>query len=103
VVDARFEAYLPHIGVADIKSKARITMGRYERGQFFETLSELRDGYATRSTDDQPGNLLLEDAIAYAEAVMLALETEAPEFDVQVIEPAAAGGGRLPGAEPALD
>ena len=68
-------------------------MGRYERRTFFESLCEMREQYATRPVDDQPGSLLIEDAIIYAEAVMLALETEAPDFEELATEVAAGDPG----------
>ena len=48
-------------------------MSRYERRQYFDRLCELRDGYG-RDSDDTRGVLSIEDAIAYASAVMIALE-----------------------------
>jgi hypothetical protein len=80
-------------------------MGRYERRQYFESLCEMRDQYALRPVDDQVGNLLVEDAMIYAEAVMLALEAEAPEFEEQAAEAAAeaaAAGDVGPAAGPEL-
>ena len=54
-------------------------MSRYERMQFFEALCDLRAIYATRSDADRRPELSIEDAIAYAEAVMFAVEVEAEE------------------------
>jgi hypothetical protein len=54
-------------------------MTRYERMQFFEALCELRATYASRSDADRRPELSIEDAIAYAEAVMFAIEAEAEE------------------------
>ncbi len=51
-------------------------MSRFERGQFFEALCGLRDAYTGRSDDDRRSALLINDAIVYAEAVMLALDAE---------------------------
>ena len=51
-------------------------MSRYERGQYFEALCQLRDGYANRSDDDRRPALSVDDAILYAEAVMAAIEVE---------------------------
>jgi hypothetical protein len=57
-------------------------MSRYERSQFLETLCHLREGYPTATADDRRVTLSIEDAITYAEAVMLALEAE--DADVSV-------------------
>ena len=54
-------------------------MTRYERMQFFEALCDLRAAYASRSDADRRPELSIEDAIAYAEAVMLAFDVEAEE------------------------
>ena len=51
-------------------------MSRYERAQFFESLLELREAYAVRSDFDRRSVISIEDAIAYSEAVMTALEIE---------------------------
>jgi hypothetical protein len=51
-------------------------MSRYERNQYFEALWAMRDAYATRSDEDRAGRLTITDALAYAEAVMLALDAE---------------------------
>lgn len=48
-------------------------MSRYERRQYFDRLCELRDGYG-RSPEDTRAILSIDDAIAYATAVMVALE-----------------------------
>ena len=48
-------------------------MSRYERRQYFDRLCELRDGYG-RSAGDTRAILSIEDAIAYATAVLVALE-----------------------------
>jgi hypothetical protein len=58
-----------------------ITMGRYERRQFFESLIEMRDRYADRPDDDLPGKpLLIGDAMRYAAAIMGALQADAAEL-----------------------
>jgi len=51
-------------------------MSRYERNQFFESLWAMRNAYATRSGEDRGAHLSIADALAYAEAVMLALDAE---------------------------
>jgi hypothetical protein len=51
-------------------------MSRYERGQSFEALCELRDAYAKLTDDDRRSSLFIGDAVIYAEAVMQALEIE---------------------------
>lgn len=71
-------------------------MSRYERMQFFETLCDMQATYATRPDGDRLGDISVDDAIAYAEAVMFAIEVEAEEgrvFDeLQArVEPAATG------------
>jgi hypothetical protein len=65
-------------------------MTRYERMQFFEALCDLRAAYASRSDADRRPELSIEDAIAYAEAVMFAIEAEADEsraFDELTAQP----------------
>ncbi len=57
-------------------------MSRYERGQYFEALCGLRDAYAGRSDDDRRSSLLINDAIAYAEAVMRALDDSESAADL---------------------
>lgn len=54
-------------------------MSRYERAQFFESLLELRAAYAVRSDLDCRSVISIEDAIAYSEAVMAALDIEAED------------------------
>ena len=54
-------------------------MTRYERMQFFEALCDLQATYATRSDADRRSEISVEDVIAYAEAVMFAIEAEAEE------------------------
>lgn len=54
-------------------------MTRYGRMQFFEALCDLRATYATRPDADRRAELSIEDAIAYAETVMVAVEAEAEE------------------------
>ena len=51
-------------------------MGRSERRDYFERLCSLRDSYGARP-DDRRGTLSIEDAVIYAEAVMLALDEPA--------------------------
>jgi hypothetical protein len=55
---------------------AEAKMSRYERNEYFESLWAMRDAYATRSDEDRSGYLSIADALAYAEAVMLALDAE---------------------------
>jgi hypothetical protein len=57
-------------------------MSRYERGQFFEALCGLRDAYEGRSDDDRRSSLLINDAVVYAEAVMLALDEKETAADL---------------------
>jgi hypothetical protein len=54
----------------------RILMSRYERTQYFEALVALRLTYEARSDYDRVSVISIEDAIAYSEAVMAALEIE---------------------------
>jgi len=51
-------------------------MSRYERNEYFESLWAMRDSYATRSDEDRGAHLSITDALAYAEAVMVALDAE---------------------------
>ena len=51
-------------------------MSRYERAQFFETLCRLQAAYLDRSDDDLRSDLSIDDAMAYAEAVMAAFAVE---------------------------
>ena len=65
-------------------------MTRCERMQFFEALCDLRAAYARRSDADRRPELSIEDAIAYAEAVMFAIDVEAEEsraFDELTAQP----------------
>jgi hypothetical protein len=69
-------------------------MGRYERRQFFESLVDMRDRYTDRSEDDRPSApMLIDDAMIYAEAVMLALQTEKEAAALAAIGPAESGAG----------
>jgi hypothetical protein len=71
-------------------------MTRYERMQFFEALCEMRATYASRSDADRRPELSIEDAIAYAEAVMFAIEAEADEsraFDELTAQPESSATG----------
>ena len=54
-------------------------MSRYERTQFFETLYRLRSGYDAATATDRRPSISIEDAIAYAEAVMAAIEAAEAE------------------------
>ena len=65
-------------------------MSRYERHQYFESLCEMRAAYGARPMDDRQGTLLVEDAIRYGDAVMLALEFEDAEIDEAIADSAAA-------------
>ena len=47
-------------------------MTRYERNQYFKRLCELREQYRDRGADDRRGTTTIAQAIAAAEAVMLA-------------------------------
>jgi hypothetical protein len=62
--------------------QARHQMSRYERRQFFETLCGLRDQYAGRSEDDRRSALLIDDAVLYAEAVMIAMDAGIPAAEL---------------------
>jgi hypothetical protein len=53
-------------------------MSRYQRTQFFEALCSLQATYAERSDFDRRSVLSI-DAIAYAEAVMIATSAEDEE------------------------
>jgi hypothetical protein len=67
-------------------------MGRYERRQFFESLVDMRDRYTDRSEDDRPSTpMLIDDAMIYAEAVMLALHAESQA--AATAPPAESGAG----------
>ena len=71
-------------------------MTRYERMQFFEALCELRVAYASRSDADRRPELSIEDVIAYAEAVMFAIDVEAEEsraFDELTAQPESTAPG----------
>jgi hypothetical protein len=74
-------------------------MGRYERGQFFESLVDMRDRYTIRSEDDRPSTpMLIDDAIIYAEAVMLAFQAENEAAALAAMAPAEPGAeGTTPG------
>jgi len=54
-------------------------MSRYERTQYFEALVALRLTYEARSDYDRLSVISIEDAIAYSEAVMAALDIEAED------------------------
>lgn len=58
-------------------------MSRFERSQFLETLCSLREWYLSAPADDRRTTLSIEDAIIYAEAVMVALEAEDRETQAQ--------------------
>jgi hypothetical protein len=49
-------------------------MSRYERNQYFESLWAMRVAYASRSAEDRGAHLAIADALAYGEALMLALD-----------------------------
>jgi hypothetical protein len=71
-------------------------MTRFERMQFFEALCDLRAAYASRSDADRRPELSIEDAIAYAEAVMFAIDAEADElraFDELTTQPESTATG----------
>ncbi len=71
-------------------------MTRYERMQLFEALCDLRAAYASRSDADRRPELSIEDAIAYAEAVMFAIDVEAEEsraFDELTAQPESTAKG----------
>lgn len=73
-------------------------MSRYERSQFFEALCGLRGAYTARSDDDRRSSLLVNDAITYAEAVMLALDEK--ETAVDLVEDAGMATEPIPSADP---
>jgi hypothetical protein len=68
-------------------------MGRSERREYFERLCILRDRYGS-DPDERRGVLSVEDAILYAEAVMIALDE--PDWDDALPEHV----GEAPLAEP---
>jgi hypothetical protein len=70
-------------------------MSRYERNEYFERWIELRASYG-RLAEDTRGVLLVEDAINYVVAIMLAYEVEAT-LEAEALEAAAA---QPAGAEP---
>jgi hypothetical protein len=75
MVPERGEAYgLARTG--RVPDQPRHKMSRYERNQYFESLWAMRDAYATRSPEDRGAHLSIADALAYAEALMLALDAE---------------------------
>ena len=49
-------------------------MSRYERTQYFEALCRLRATHEAAGDDDRRSILSVDDAIAYAEAVMVAYD-----------------------------
>jgi hypothetical protein len=67
----------------------RIGMSRYERTQYFETLYRLRTEYDAASVLDRRPAISIDDAIAYASAVMAAIEAaeaeEALELDASTM------------------
>ena len=75
MVPERDEAYgLARTG--RVPDQPRHEMSRSERNEYFESLWAMRDAYSTRSDEDRGGHLSIADALAYAEAVMLALDAE---------------------------
>ena len=54
-------------------------MSRYERSQYFEALYRLKSGYDAASPMDRRSEISIDDAIAYAEAVMAAIAAEEEE------------------------
>jgi hypothetical protein len=67
-------------------------MGRYERGQFFESLLDMRDRYTARSEDDRPSTpMLIDDAMIYAQEVMFALQAESEIAALAAMAPAEPG------------
>jgi hypothetical protein len=74
-------------------------MGRYERGQFFESLVDMRDRYTDRTEDDRPSTpMLIDDAMIYAQAVMLALQAEDEAAALAAMAPTEPGAeGTTPG------
>ena len=58
-------------------------MSRYERSQYLETLCSLRAWYLAAPADDRRSTLSIEDAIVYAEAVMVALDVAAQKTPAQ--------------------
>jgi hypothetical protein len=54
-------------------------MSRYERSQYFEALYSLKVGYDEASPMDRRSEISVEDAIAYAEAVMAAVAADEEE------------------------
>jgi hypothetical protein len=66
-----------------------VPMSRYERAQFFETLLELRAKHDAASEFDRRSEISIDDAIAYAEAVMMAISLSDIE-DARALEEFAA-------------
>jgi hypothetical protein len=82
MVAGQVPAYVVPQRPAIVPDQARHQMSRYERGRFFEVLCGLRDAYAERSDDDRRSSLLINDAVTYAEAVMLALDEKVTAADL---------------------
>jgi hypothetical protein len=54
-------------------------MSRYERSQYFEALYRLKGDYDQASPMDRRSDISIDDAIAYAEAVMAAIAADEEE------------------------
>jgi hypothetical protein len=61
-------------------------MSRYDRSQYFEALYRLKSGYGDSSAMDRRSEISIDDAIAYAEAVMAAFAAE--EEEAQAVDAA---------------
>jgi hypothetical protein len=73
-------------------------MGRYERGQFFESLVDMRDRYTDRTEDDRPSTpMLIDDAMIYAQAVMLAIQAESEAAALAAMAPTEPAAETTPG------
>jgi hypothetical protein len=70
------------VNTGDPRRTRGLDMSRYERTQYFEALCRLRATSAEGLDVDRRPVISIDDAIAYAEAVMAASEAEAEEAQV---------------------
>jgi hypothetical protein len=66
-----------------------ITMTRYERDQFFESLCRLREGYSHRDEDDRVGTMSIQEAVGWAERELVALAPAEATAPAHATEPKA--------------
>jgi hypothetical protein len=59
-------------------------MSRYERSEYFEALYRLKGAYDEASPMDRRSEISIDDAIAYAEAVMSAIAADEEEADMAI-------------------